>query len=63
MPGRIELELTTRRKGPRGPRFASGPMRILVLGDFSARGLNGGSKERSASSRLCTRMGFRVASV
>ena len=46
MPGRIEFEFTTRSKGPRGPRAESSPMRILVLGDFSAHGLNGGSKEQ-----------------
>ena len=51
MPGRIEFEFTTRSKGPRGPRSESGPMRILVLGDFSARGLNASSKAQPAISQ------------
>jgi type VI secretion system protein ImpC len=51
MPGRIEFEFTTRSKGARGPRSESSPMRILVLGDFSGHGLNGGSEDRPALSQ------------
>lgn len=48
MPGRIEFEFTTRSSGSRGPRPGAGPMRILVLGDFSGRGPDGGSAEQAA---------------
>jgi type VI secretion system protein ImpC len=51
MPGRIEFEFTTRSKGARGPRSGSDPMRLLVLGDFSGRGLNSVSPEQPAISQ------------
>jgi len=47
MPGRIEFEFTTRGKGARGPRTGTTPLRMLVLGDFSGRGLNGGPAEQA----------------
>jgi type VI secretion system protein ImpC len=51
MPGRIEFEFTTRSKAARGPRAGSAPLRMLVLGDFSGRGLNGGTPEQAAIAR------------
>ena len=51
MPGRIEFEFSTRSKGARGPHSESSPMRLLVLGDFSGRGLNSGSPDQPALSQ------------
>ena len=46
MSGRIEFEFTSKSKKTHGLRSESSPMRILVMGDFSAHGLNDTEKER-----------------
>ena len=51
MPGRIEFEFTTQNKKSRVTGTRSGPMCLLVMGDFSGRGLNGSSKETAPLSQ------------
>lgn len=51
MPGRIEFEFTTQSRSPRVSRSESTPMRILVLGDFSACNMNATEKKRPAISQ------------
>lgn len=48
MPGHIEFEFTTQSRSPQVSRSESTPMRILVLGDFSACNITDTEKERTA---------------
>ena len=51
MHSRIEFEFTTKTRSPSVSRSESTPMRILVLGDFSAYNINVTEKERSTISK------------